>query len=47
MAGFVGMGKTVKVPDTVHKEAKEIAESRDMTIKEAIRYMCREGGYDV
>jgi len=37
----------MKVPDTVHKRAKQIAKERDMTMKEAVRLMCREGGYDV
>jgi len=37
----------MKVPDTVHEQAKQIAEDKDMTMKEAVRLMCREGGYDV
>jgi hypothetical protein len=38
----------VKVPDTVHEKAKEVQEIHDYaTLGEAIRHMCREGGYDV
>lgn len=37
----------MKVPDSVHERAKEIGDERDMTMKEAVRLMCREGGYDV
>jgi hypothetical protein len=37
----------MKVPDTVYREAKRIAGESDMTMKEAVRRMCREGGYDV
>lgn len=36
------------VPDPVANKAKELVEQRDFsTIGEAIRHMCREGGYDV
>lgn len=41
------MGKQIRVPDTVHSKADDIADERDMTIKEAIRFMCRTGGFDV
>lgn len=41
------MGKQIRVPDTVHEKAGDVAEKRDMTIKEAIRFMCRTGGFDV
>lgn len=41
------MAQMARVPDTVHERATELAEERDMSIKEAIRYMCREGGFDV
>jgi len=37
----------MKVPDSVYQEAKKISEQRDMTMKEAVRLMCREGGYNV
>jgi antitoxin component of RelBE/YafQ-DinJ toxin-antitoxin module len=37
----------MKVPDPVRERAEEIAEQRDMSMKEAVRLMCREGGYDV
>jgi len=36
------------VPDTVAEEAKNLKDERDFSsIGEAIRFMCREGGYDV
>lgn len=41
------MSHQVKVPDSVYDEADKISKERDTTIKEAIRMMCREGGYDV
>lgn len=42
------MTKGVKVPDPVHAKAKEIKEMHDYaSLGEAIRHMCREGGYDV
>lgn len=41
------MSERVTVPDTVYDEADRISDERDMSIKEAIRQMCREGGYDV
>lgn len=37
----------MKVPDSVYAQAGEIADERDMSMKEAVRLMCREGGYDV
>jgi len=37
----------VTVPTTVYEKAQEIAVERDMSLKEAVRYMCREGNYDV
>lgn len=39
--------KTIGIPTTVCEQAKEVAEQKGMSIKEAIRLMCREGGYDV
>ncbi|WP_233274383.1 ribbon-helix-helix domain-containing protein [Natrinema thermotolerans] len=42
------MTKSVKVPDPVHERAKEIKETHDYaSLGEAVRHMCREGGYDV
>jgi len=41
------MAKRVVVPNTVYDRANEIAEDREMSIKEAIRHMAQEGGYDV
>lgn len=43
----VDVSENMKVPDTVYSEAGEIADEKDMTMKEAVRMMCREGGYDV
>jgi len=38
----------VIVPDTVYEEAERIADERDMSRKEAVRYMCRSTeGFDV
>lgn len=42
------VSKTMKVPDSVHERATELAEAKDMTKKEAVRFMCRDTeGYDV
>lgn len=42
------MSEAVRVPDPVHEKAKEIKDMHDYsTLGEAIRHMCREGGYDV
>lgn len=42
------MSKPMKVPDPVHEKAKEIKELHDYaSLGEAVRHMCREGGYDV
>lgn len=42
------MSQRVVVPDTVYEQAIELKAKRDMSsIKEAIRYMCQDGGYDV
>jgi len=43
------MGTThVRVPDPVYDEAEQIKDDRDLpSIGEALRYMAREGGYDV
>jgi hypothetical protein len=35
----------MKVPNWVHENAKELAEEKDMTMKEAVAYMCRNGGF--
>ena len=37
----------MKVHDSVYEQAKEMSAESDLTMKEAIRQMCREGGYDV
>jgi len=46
---FASMGKqpVITVPTTVYEKAQEIAVERDMSLKEAVRFMCREGTYDV
>lgn len=41
------MAKSVGVPDPVYQRAQDVAEEHDYNLKEAIRHMCREGGYDV
>lgn len=42
------MTQQVRVPDTVYEKAEQLKEERDYpTIGEAIRYMCREGEFDV
>jgi len=41
------MTQTVAVPDTVYDLATDRAEDRDMTVKEAIREIFQEAGYDV
>jgi hypothetical protein len=36
------------VPDTVHDQAAEMAAEKDMSMKEAVRQMCRSTeGFDV
>lgn len=43
-----GMTQGVKVPDPVYEQANGIKEMHDYaSLGEAIRHMCREGGYDV
>jgi len=37
----------MRVPDSVYEQAAELARNRDMSMKEAVRLMCRDGGYDV
>ena len=48
-AVLIDMGSThVRVPDPVYEVAGEVKEERDLpSMGEAIRYMVREGGYDV
>ena len=41
------MAQRVVIPNTVYNKATEIAEQREMSIKEAVRHMAQEGGYDV
>jgi len=36
----------MRVPDWVYDHAKEVADERDTTMKDALGYMCNEGGYD-
>jgi len=35
------------VPDSVYDRAKDLAKERDTSMKEAVRMMCKEGGYEV
>ena len=37
----------MKVTDPVYREASTLADERDVSMKEAVAIMCREGGYDV
>jgi len=37
----------MRVPQEVYDQAERLKEEKDMTMKEAIRQMCREGGFDV
>jgi len=37
----------MKVHDSVYRKAAEMSEDSDITMKEAVRQMCREGGFDV
>lgn len=41
------MTKQLKVPDPVYEEAEKVAEEYDLSLKAAIAFMVREGGYDV
>lgn len=42
------MTQGVRIPDTIYEKAHEIKDLHDYaTLGEAIRHMCREGGYDV
>jgi hypothetical protein len=42
------MSQSVRIPDPVHEKAEELKKEHDFaTLGEAIRQMCREGGYDV
>lgn len=41
------MSKQMKVPNSVYDKADELASEKDMSMKEAVRMMCREGNYDV
>jgi Arc/MetJ-type ribon-helix-helix transcriptional regulator len=37
-----------RLPEPVAEQAKELKKERDFSsVGEAVRYMCREGGYDV
>jgi hypothetical protein len=37
----------MKVPDMVYEQANKISKTKDTTMKEAVRMMCREGDFDV
>ena len=41
------MAKPMRVHDGVYDKAKELSEERGITIKEALRDMVKEAGYDV
>jgi len=41
------MTVVMRLPDPVYEKAEEIAAERDMSLAESVRWMCREGGYDV
>jgi len=41
------VARTVKVPESVYSEAERLRKRYDYSMKEAIRHMVREGGYDV
>jgi hypothetical protein len=42
------MTNGVRVPEPVYEKAEEVKEIHDYaSLGEAIRHMCREGGYDV
>lgn len=42
------MPQAVRVPEPVYREAKELRDDRDFSsLGDAVRAMCREGGYDV
>lgn len=42
------MSKGVRLPTPVYEKAKEVQEMHDYaSLGEAVRHMCREGGYDV
>ena len=42
------MTQSVRIPDPVHEKAEEIKDIHDYaSLGEAIRHMCREGGYDL
>lgn len=41
------VAKAIKVPESVYAEAERLAERYDYSRKEAVRHMCREGGFDV
>jgi len=41
------MSELMKVHDTVYEQANAMSDEHGITMKEAVRQMCREGGYDV
>lgn len=41
------MSETVRVPDTLYNRAEAIAREHEYSLKEAMRHIGREAGYDV
>jgi len=40
------MSEHMRVPNWVHEKAGQLADEKDMSMKEAVAYMCRNGGFD-
>jgi len=41
------MAHTVRVPDALYQRAESIAQEHEYSLKEAMRHIGREAGYDV
>jgi len=41
------VSRQMKVHDTVYEQANQLSDDKGITMKEALRQMCREGDYDV
>lgn len=41
------MSKQVRVSEPLYEEADRLSEEKDVSLKEAISIMARDGGYDV
>lgn len=41
------MAQTVRVPDALYNRAESVAEEHEYSMKEAMRHIGREAGYDV